>query len=423
MQSKKQFQNLLFHTISRAATAALAMAIVFALTVVLTQSAQAQTFKVLHTFTGGADGGEPNAGLTMDKAGNLYGTAYYGGSYGNGTVFELSHRGSGWVFTPLYSFQGLPDGSAPGALVFGPGGSLYGPTYWGGLQSCWYGMNTCGTVFNLRPAASACKTALCPWTETVLYRFSSDYSSNPLALTFDPAGNMYISTAGQREAPAILELEPSNGGWQQTNGCTIWDSDGDPGSGVILDATGNLYGVVLSGGAYGLGYVYQLNMSGGCSWNILYSFQGGSDGAGPAGALIFDNVGNLYGTTSGGGGTVFKLTPSGANWTYSLIYSLTGNSGPVANLTMDAAGNLYGTTFGGGAHAAGSVFKLTPSGGGWTYTDLHDFTGGSDGEAVDSNVTLDANGNLYGTAAWGGDTSGDCHGLVGCGTVWEITFP
>ena len=422
---------MISRTISRAATVALAIATVFALTVVLTQSAHAQTFKVIHTFTGGADGAIPDAGLTMDRAGNLYGTASAGGSYGAGTVFKLSHRGSDWVFTPLYSFQGLPDGADPEAsVVFGSDGSLYGTTYSGGLKDCYYGMATCGTVFNLKPYPTACKTALCGWQETVLYRFMGgvNSASNPTGLTFDPAGNMYISAQGEsREQQIVVKMAPSNGGWQETNNCEVPDSGGNSVSGVILDATGNLYGVESWGGAYEQGYVFQLNMSGGCLWNLLYTFQGGSDGEGPQGSLIFDNVGNLYGTTfaggEGGGGTVFELLPSNGNWTFSLLYSLTGGEGPGASLTMDAVGNLYGTTFGGGAYAAGSVFKLTPSGGGWTYTDLHDFTGGSDGEAVSSNVTLDANGNLYGTAAWGGDTSGDCHGLVGCGTVWEITFP
>jgi uncharacterized repeat protein (TIGR03803 family) len=164
-------------------------------------------------------------------------------------------------------------------------------------------------------------------------------------------------------------------------------------------------------------------MSGGCTQNVLYSFQGGSDGGNLIGSLIFDNSGNLYGTTywgGEGGGTVFKLTPSGASWTYSLIYNLTGGGGPAASLTMDAAGNLYGTTAADGAYGAGSVFKLTPSNGGWTETDLYDFTGGSDGANPWSNVTFDANGNLYGTTLGGGYTGGNCF-PGGCGVVWEFT--
>jgi len=122
---------------------------------------------------------------------------------------------------------------------------------------------------------------------------------------------------------------------------------------------------------------------------------------------------------SGGGGTVFKLTPSSGSWTYSLVYSFTGGhpgyggAGPIANLAIDGAGNLYGTTAADGAYDVGTVFKLTPSGGSWTYTSLHDFTGGSDGGYPESNVTFDANGNLYGTASEGGSQR--------VGVVWEIT--
>src|SRR5271166_2917290 len=168
-------------------------------------------------------------------------------------------------------------------------------------------------------------------------------------------------------------------------------------------------------------------MSGGvCTENVLYRFQDGSDGAVPFGGVIFDNSGNLYGSTLvhglGGGGTVFELSPANGNWTFSLLYSFIGSGfGPAASLTMDAAGNLYGTTDKNGAFGAGTVFKLTPSGGSWKYTSLHDFTGGSDGGNPFSNVTFDANGNLYGRTSAGGDTSGDCQGLVGCGVVWEIT--
>ena len=133
--------------------------------------------------------------------------------------------------------------------------------------------------------------------------------------------------------------------------------------------------------------------------------------------------GNLIGTTSSGGagngGTVFELTPSQGNWVFNLIYSLTGQEsyGPEASLTTDAAGNLYGTTVYGGASGYGSAFKLTPSNGGWTYTSLHNFTGGGDGSNIQSNLIMDAHGNLYGVASYGG--AGSCS--YGCGIVFEIT--
>ncbi len=140
----------------------------------------------------------------------------------------------------------------------------------------------------------------------------------------------------------------------------------------------------------------------------------------PAGVII-DASGNLYGTTiwstDGAGGTVFELMPaSGGGWNFSTIYTFSGNNtGSSAKLVMDFAGNLYGTTNGDGAYGQGSVFKLTPSNGGWTYTSLHDFTGGGDGGFPASNVVFDSNGNLYGTASQGG-TEYAC-----CGVVWEIT--
>src|SRR5208283_1354867 len=150
---------------------------------------------------------------------------------------------------------------------------------------------------------------------------------------------------------------------------------------------------------------------------------GGNDGMGRSAGLIFDPSGNLYGATvaggQGGGGTVFELTPSNGGWTYSLLYSFTGtageNCGPSRTLLLDGAGNLYGTTDCDGAYGWGNVFELTPSGGRWTYSSLYDFKGGTDGGNPHSNIVIDANGNLYGTAAAGG-------GPQGVGVVWE-TMP
>jgi hypothetical protein len=421
MQSKEEFCNLISRSISRAATAALAMATVFALTVVLAQSAQAQTFKVIHNFTGGLDGAVPEAGLTLDETGNLYGTAAAGGA-GYGTVFSLAHRGPGWILNPLYSFQGSSDGDFPIArVIFGPDGSLYGTTMLGGVEGCDYGQG-CGTVFNLRPQPTACKAALCPWIETVLYRFTQgDDGGDPFAeVVFDKAGNIYGTAynGGVGGNGVVYELVFSDPGWTETVLYSFaGGSDGEgPEARLIFDINGNLFSTTIFGGSGNNGTVFQMTPSGsGWTEQVLYRFQNGSDGRRPTAGLVFDALGNLYGTAAGGaanGGTAFELTSSAGNWAYNLIYSFAGSSGP-GDLFMDAAGNLYGTTYGDGAYGWGSAFNLVPSNGGWMYTSLHDFTGGTDGGNPIGGLALDSRGNIYGTASAGGAN--------GAGVVWEIT--
>jgi uncharacterized repeat protein (TIGR03803 family) len=421
--SSEQLPNRSFAVSQRPRAAALP-AFLLLLTALFLPSAQAQTYSVIYNFTRGTDGAFPEAGLTTDKAGSLYGTAYQGGSSDRGTVFKLAHKGSGWVLSPLYSFTGRTDGSAPIArVVFGSNGSLYGTTEFGG-RNCGEG---CGTVFNLKPSASACKAALCPWTETVIYSFSgSSDGANPGFgdLTFDKTGHIYGTTyfGGSNAQGVVYELTPSGGSWTES---AIYlftgGKDGaNPYSSVIFDQAGNLYGTAYGGGA-GHGTIFQLTSSGsGWSENTLYAFQGANDGGTPFGGLVWDSAGTLYGATStggtGGGGTVYELASSGGGWSFDVIGSFAGSAylpGPYDSLTMDTAGNLYGTTFKDGAHSAGSVFKLTPSGGGWTLTDLYDFTGGKDGGLPYGSVLVDANGNLYGTASQGGAN--------GYGVVWELT--
>jgi uncharacterized repeat protein (TIGR03803 family) len=132
MTRSGQDRNWIASISSRGAIAGLATLMVLVLTVIVARSAPAQTFTVLHNFTGGTDGGSPSAGITMDRAGNLYGTTYNGGT-GQGAVFKLVHKGSNWVFSPLYSFAGGSDGAGPVArVVFGPNGTLYGTASFGG---------------------------------------------------------------------------------------------------------------------------------------------------------------------------------------------------------------------------------------------------------------------------------------------------
>lgn len=395
------------------------------MTVALPPSAHAQTYKVIYNFTGGADGGSPQAGLTIDRTGNLYGTTFQGGT-GFGTVFKLTHLRSGWIFAPLYRFAGGPnDGAGPAArVVFGPGGSLYGTTGGGGETCPGDPYNGCGTVFKLSPLATACGTVQCIWLETVLYRFTGQMDGGYPAsgdLVFDHASNIYgAALTGGLGHGVVYELMPSHPDWRES---VLYDGDqsgGFPPNGVIFDNSGNLYGTGQEGGGSGgLGTVFELTPSG-SAWrlNVLHVFQDPMYGTSPFAGVIFDNSGNLYGTTvsdgSGHGGTVFELSPSNGQWTITLLYALVGNGGSEASLVMDGAGNLYGTTFFDGAFGDGSVFKLTHhQDGTWTYSDLHDFSGGSDGGFPLGGVIVDSNGNLYGTASFGG--------ADGQGVVFEIT--
>jgi uncharacterized repeat protein (TIGR03803 family) len=414
---------------------ALAWVLLFALTMMAPSSAKAQTYNVMHSFTGLQDGLYPVSGVTIDGGGNLYGTTNIGGSGANcyegcGATFELAHRGSGWLFTPLYDFVGGNDGGNSDArLIIGPDGSLYGTTSQGGGTGC--GGAGCGTVFNLRPPAHFSGNVFGGWTETVLYRFNGGSDGNSprgADLVFDRAGNLYGTTlfggggSCQDGCGTVFKLARSDGSWTESIIHTFSQSgDGqEPWAGVIFDQAGSLYGTTTVGGAYGQGTVYQLIPSGsGFTERVLYSFHGATDGGLPYGGLILDSAGNLYGTTccggSGGGGTVFQLTRS-QNWAFSVLASFTGD-GSNGSLVMDTAGNLYGTTYEGGGFGFGSVFKLTPSEGGWTYTALHNFCANgwpcSDGAFPPSGLALDAEGNFYGTTSDGGAHGG--------GVVFEIT--
>jgi uncharacterized repeat protein (TIGR03803 family) len=381
------------------------LSVLSGLSVFSTPAIQAQTFSVIYSFTGGQDGASPYAGLTLDSTGNLYGTTHYGGA-GYGGVFELKRMGSGWQFNGLYTFAGGNDGAMPyDRVVFGPNGSLYGTTQLGGGSGCPSGTG-CGTVFNLRP----CPTIGCHWTETAIYRFTGGNDGlYPIYgnIIFDHSGNIY-STAYASEnlsgCGLVYKLTPLGVRWHQSV-LYGFNNDCDPSGGVIFDSRGNLYGTTaaIEGG------VYELMQP-----NWTHSIIGAAGGA--SAGLIFDSVGNLYGATQSGGphggGTVFELVQSGGGWTYELLYGLTGTGagGPCCRLTMDAAGSLYGTTEADGVNGWGSVFKLTHSAGGWSYTSLHDFSAcGSDGCLPYGDVILDGAGNIYGTTATGGAFD---HGVV-----------
>ena len=419
-------------------------AVAMLLVLVLSLPAATQTITTLHGFSGMPDGATPIGGLAMDAVGNLYGTTQYGGANGWGMVFKLVHTGGSWIMHPLYSFpsiyqQGANDGAEPMAgVTIGPDGNLYGTNTLGS------GHSNHGTVFKLSPPASVCKSTLCPWTETVLYRFTggSDGGGPSGPVIFDSAGNLYGTTASGGASSCFsgvgcgvaFKLTRSGSSWTETVlHAFLGPPDGEsPGfGGLVFDQAGNLYGTTASGGAGSCGTVFQLAASGsGWTENVIHSFNFNGDGCEPVGGLIVDHTGNLYGTTvfapsDNDNGTVFELTPSGGQWTYTLLSNILepffGITGPFGTLAMDTTGNLYGMTVGSGdAHGAGSceygcgtVFKVTPSGGGWAFSLLYEFTGGTDGAQPIDGVILDHNGNLYGTAS--------AAGARGQGTVFEIT--
>jgi len=398
----------------------LAGALALTIGLATTQSAEAQNYHVLYSFTGGNDGADPVAGVTLDSAGNLYGTAATGGARSCGTVYRLTPSGS---FSLLYTFQGQSwgqtDGCAPWArVVFGPDGNLYGTTHSGGNGDGCRELHGCGTVFRVKPQPGT--------LEAILHRFGTYDGSDPFYgdLTFDQGGNLYGVTrnGGANLQGAVFKLTPGGGVWTEN---VVYSFAGAPdgaapANGVVLDAAGNLYGTTSAGGTNGWGTVFELKPSGsGWSEGILHSFQSGSDGLTPTGSVFLDGTGRVFGSTltgGTGGGIVYQLLPSGGgNWSLTPLYDFTGITfgGSYHTLIMDNAGNLYGTASADGSHQQGSVFKLTWSNGSWIYQSLHDFTGGSDGGVPYGTLVIDARGNIYGTASAGG--------AYGNGLVFEIT--
>jgi uncharacterized repeat protein (TIGR03803 family) len=391
-----------------------------------------QTFTVLYTFTGGADGEFPSASPIRDWAGNLYSTTVNGGddlscSYsgipGCGVVFKLDPTGKE---TALYTFTGGADGGVPSGLIRDREGNLYGTTLGGGSSSL-----AAGTVFKVDNTGH----------ETVLHSFCSaancaDGNTPNAGVIRDEEGNLYGTTIGggefcieQSGCGVVFKLDRAG---QETvlynfcpNGYGNCTDGSAPSSGLIRDAVGNLYGTTLGGGANGDGTVFKLDPTG--RETVLHSFAGGADGSYVVAGLILDEEGNLYGTTagggSGGGGTVFKVDPAGKE---KVLYSFTGGTdgGWHNGLIRDEQGNLYGTTlFGGLAPASspcgvsfcGVVFKLEPTG---KETVLYSFTGGADGANPSAALLRDFAGNLYGTASSGGDLS--CFPPYGCGVVFKL---
>jgi uncharacterized repeat protein (TIGR03803 family) len=376
------------------------------------------TEKVLYSFCGAVDhcaGFNSFYGVIFDTAGNLYGTTVAGGANDEGTVFELIPNGGVWTEQTLYSFCPrikCADGSDAGGVIFGAAGNLYGTTYTGGAYNH-------GTVFELVNNNGA-------WTEKVLHSFTggNDGSGPVGGLVLDASGNLYGTTlfGGAYHGGTVFELMPNNGTW--TEKALHWFREQgkggfNPNTTLVLDKSGNIYGTTPNGGTYGHGIVFELMLSNG-HWmeKPLHSFNMNSKGGYTPGGVILDSAGNLYGTNSAGGlyggGTAFELVPTDGTWTLKVLVAFKPNKfGPVGllGLTLGKSGNLFGATGQGGTNGLGTVFELIPNKGTWSRKLVFSFN--QDANEPVGWLTLDASGNLYGITHHGGTD--------GFGVVYEIT--
>ena len=371
------------------------------LAVVVSGNTLAQTLTTLYSFTGANGDGEypfPNGRLASDSNGALYGTTAGGGTNYNGTVYQLvppAVKGGSWTENVLYRFAGGADGKQPSmGVVFDQNGNLFGSTQFGGnAQACGGG---CGTIFELSPPAQPGGQ----WTHTVLYTFQGSFDGQyPGVMVFGPNGSLYSTTS----------------------------SGGTPGVQCHTN-----YRI-----KFGCGTVFEFTppaqKNGSWSKTVVYTFpQFKGDGVGPDDEIVFDSLGNIYGTSGGGTlgyGTAYELTPPAGNgaWKETVLHNFSGSNGaggPGGTVTLGPNGVLYGTVSQSGTvNASGQIYQLTPPaqpGGAWTETVLYNFPGFK-GDATTPAYTLaiDPQGNLYGTSVFGGSTA--CY--LGCGTVFKLAPP
>jgi uncharacterized repeat protein (TIGR03803 family) len=385
------------------------LVIAISLTLAAAIPLHAQTFTLLHSFSG-TDGSYPYAGLVQSTGGSLFGTTSSGGAFSGGTVFKMS---TGGTLTNIYSFCALSscaDGTDPrDPLVQALNGSLYGTSFGGGPFS------SPGTIFKMTTSG----------TLSTLYTFCALSSCTDGDTPFGGLvqalnGSLYGTTygGGAHANGTIFDIKTSGGAlttlynFCSLNGC----GDGISPQATLIQGTDNsFYGTTFDGGAFSYyGTVFKITTGG--VLTTLHSFDG-TDGDEPVGGLVQAKDGNYYGTTqtdgANGYGTVFKISSGGTFTTlynFCTMLSCADGSTPVAGLIQGSDGNLYGTTFGGGAHNEGTVFSIPITGG--TVTTLHSFDG-SDGNQPWGALVQDTNGTFYGTTYSGGASN--------LGTVFSLS--
>ncbi len=379
-----------------------------AIALLATSAWAASKTQAIYSFKGNADGEYTDTELVVDSAGNLYGTSVQGGTHGGGTVFQVTASG---VHTVLYNFTGGADGGEPyKGVTLDAQGNLYGTAVTGGGGSCEGG---CGVVFKLTNSGGT-------WTQSVIHTFTGADGSGPGSpVAFDKRGNLYgtTPTGGSDGQGVVYQLKPDGtGGWTMnvihtfTGGA---DGAGGSASRLLIDSHGNLFGVCTVGGANGFGTIYQISHQQ-TTWKFttLYAFKDQPDGASPYGGLVFDKFGGLYGTTYYAGandvGTVYQLTYNRGTWTERVLYSFKGGvdgASPISSLVSDAAGNLYGTTSDGGAASCscGLIFKMTRGAKGkWNESVVYRFPGTPKPGFSYNGMVTDSAGNFYGATVHGG---------------------
>jgi hypothetical protein len=424
--------------------------------------------KVLYSFQGGTDGSIPFGGIVLDKQGNIYGANSQSGSQGCpmsgcGTVFEVSpssQKAGNWTETTLYTFkglsEGLTDGAVPtGGLIADKLGNLYGTTAYGGNGRCKLAGSTtgCGVVYELSPPAMKGGQ----WTYAILYNFQGENDGQfPWGdLSLDETGNLYGATQfgggkGTTCDPfysycgTVFELNPpkqKGGSWKErVLHSFAGGTDGaNPNGELVLDVNGVVYGTTQTGGnqrcksnyGVGCGTAFALSRESHTrrwSESLFHRFTGGDDGANPMPGLTLDGTGALYGACSGGKhgfGIIFRFVESSRSgkWKQQVLYNFVGlhdGRGPWGPVTLDSEGNVYGTAMSGpGQKFGGVVFELSPgTKKGWSYKVLYNFPGAPDGAYPLSRINETKSGSLSSTTRGGGSGQA-CSG--GCGTVFELS--